>query len=276
MRHYRAWVRGRRAAEAPLYTLAVTSLSAVVITKNEESRIEECLRSLSFCDEILVIDSGSSDRTCERAAESGARVIVNVPWPGFAAQRNFGFDAATHDWILFLDADEVVTPELRREIRRLAANGFTKAGYRTPRVAHYLGRWIRATDWYPDRKLRLFDRRRGRCRPALVHEVVTVEGSVGRLRGELLHFPYRDISDHLRTIDEYTTLWSRQALESGRRVWPLELCVAPAWAFLRNYLLRRGLLLGRVGLEISLLNSYYTFLKLAKLIERREAEPASR
>ena len=248
-------------------------ISAVVITKNEETRIEDCLRSLSFCDEILVIDAGSTDGTCRLAEANGARVIVNVPWPGFAAQRNFGFGAAAHDWILFLDADEVVTPELRDEIQRHAWRGFEMAGYRAPRVAHYLGRWIRATDWYPDWKLRLFDRRRGRCRDALVHEAVTVDGTVGRLNGELLHFPYRDISEHLRTIDEYTTLWSRQAMSSNRRVWPLQLWLAPAWTFARNYLFRRGIMLGRAGLEISILNSYYTFLKLAKLIELAEDAP---
>lgn len=245
-------------------------LSAVVIAKDEEARLPACLESLSFCEEMLVIDAGSSDATRDVAARAGARVIVNTPWPGFAAQRNFGFDAATHDWILFLDADERVTPELRDEIRALSALGFGAAGYRVPRVAHYLGRWVRCTDWYPDWKLRLFDRRRGRCQDALVHESVAVTGPVSRLRGELLHFPYRDIADHLRTIDEYTTLWSRDARRSGQRARTGDLLLAPAWAFLRNYLVRGGWRLGWVGFTISTLNSYYTFLKFAKLFELQE------
>lgn len=254
----------------------MTPLSAVVIAKDEEERLPECLESLSFCDELLVVDAGSGDRTREVAAAAGSRVVVNVPWPGFAAQRNFGFAAARHDWILFLDADERVTPALRDEIQALAAGGFSAAGYRVPRVAHYLGRWIRGTDWYPDWKLRLFDRRRGRCHEALVHESVTVDGPVLRLRGELLHFPYRDVADHLRTIDEYTTLWSRQALASGQHAGLAELVGAPAWAFLRNYLVRGGILLGRTGFTVSALNSYYTFLKFAKLLELRDGRRAPR
>jgi glycosyltransferase involved in cell wall biosynthesis len=261
--------RRTAAFAAEHYTVRVTPLSAVVITKDEEGMLAPCLESLSFCDELLVVDSGSTDRTREIAATAGARVLVNVPWPGFAAQRNFGFDAARHDWILFADADERVTPELRDEVRALARCGFSAAGYRMPRVAFYLGRWIRATDWYPDWKLRLFDRRRGRCREALVHESVSVRGAVGRLRGELLHYPYRDVADHVRTIDEYTTLWSHEAHAAGRRAYAPELLLAPAWALLRNYLLRGGVRLGRAGWTISVLNSYYTFLKIAKLIERQ-------
>lgn len=256
--------------------MRVTPVSAVVITKDEQERLPACLEGLSFCDERLVVDSGSSDRTRDIAAAAGARVLVNVPWPGFAAQRNFGFTAARHDWILSLDADERVTPELRDEIRALATRGFGAAGYRIPRVAFYLGRWIRATDWYPDWQLRLFDRRRGRCREALVHESVFVDGPVERLRGELLHYPYRDIAEHLRTIDEYTALWARQAHQAGRRARSAELLLAPAWALLRNYVLRGGVRLGWAGFTISVLNSYYTFLKIAKLKESQASAPTPR
>lgn len=252
----------------------MTPLSAVIIAKDEEQRLPACLESISFCDEVVVVDSGSVDGTRDIAHAAGARVILNAPWPGFAAQRNFGFDEARHDWVLFLDADERISHELREEVQALRARGYDRVGYRVPRVAHYLGRWIRGTDWYPDWQLRLFDRRRGRCREALVHESVQVQGAVGRLRGELLHVPYRDIADHVQTIDEYTTLWSRQAFDSGRRTSSAELLLGPAFAFLRNYLLRSGLLLGRAGFTISVLNSYYTFLKLAKLRERQSAQPS--
>jgi len=249
----------------------VTPLTALIIAKDEELRLPACLESISFCDEVLVVDSGSTDKTRELAAAAGARVLLRAPWPGFAAQRNLGFDEARHDWVLFLDADERISPALREEVQALRARGFDKAGYRVPRVAHYLGRWVRGTDWYPDWQLRLFDRRLGRCPQALVHESVRVEGAVGRLRGELLHLPYRDIADHVRTIDDYTTLWSRQAFESGRRTSVSEMLLGPAFALLRNYILRGGLLYGRAGLTISVLNSYYTFLKFAKLLERQAA-----
>lgn len=252
----------------------MTPLTAMIITKDEEQRLPACLESVSFCDDVLVVDAGSTDATRAIAEAAGARVIVNAPWPGFAAQRNFGFEAARHDWVLFLDADERVSPELREEILALRAGGMRQDGYRVARVAHYLGRWVRATDWYPDWQLRLFDRRKGRCGDALVHESVRVRGSVGSLRGELLHLPYRDIADHLRTIDEYTTLWSQQAFDSGRRTSTAELLLTPAFALFRNYVLRSGMLLGRTGLTISLLNSYYTFLKFAKLRERQDGHRA--
>jgi glycosyltransferase involved in cell wall biosynthesis len=245
------------------------------IAKDEEEQLPEALASVSFADEILVIDGGSSDRTREVARQFGARVVSNVPWPGFAAQRNVGFDAARHDLVLFLDADERVSPALRVEIEALRASDQPlKAGYRIPRVAHYMGRWIRGTDWYPDWQLRLFDRRLGRCQPALVHESVKVRGEVSRLRGEIIHFPYLNISDHVCTIDEYTSLWARQAFESGLNTSFGEMLGTTAFALLRNYVLRGGFRYGRAGLVISVLNSYYTFLKFAKLMERHAATPA--
>ncbi len=245
------------------------------ITKDEEQRLPDALASVSFADEILVVDSGSTDRTREVAQQFGARVVNNVPWPGFAAQRNVGFAAARHDLVLFLDADERVSPALRAEIEALrACSEPMKAGYRIPRVARYMGRWIRGTDWYPDWQLRLFDRRLGRCQPALVHESVKVRGEVGRLRGEIIHLPYPNISDHLCTIDEYTSLWSRQAFEAGGNTSVGQMLGTAAFALVRNYVLRGGFLYGRAGLVISVLNSYYTFLKFAKLMERHAEPPA--
>jgi len=246
----------------------VTALSAVLITQDEEEKVQAALASVAFCDEIVVVDSGSSDRTRELAEAAGARVLVRMPWPGFVAQRNAAVEAARHDWVLALDADERVTPALREEILALRARGFDRDGYRIPRVAFYLGRWIRCTDWYPDPQLRLFDRRKGRWAGGLVHESVSLEGRVGRLAGEIEHYPYRDISDHMRKIDAYTTLWARQAFESGRRAGVLAATGATFWAFLRNYVLRGGVRLGGVGLTVSTLNAYYTFAKLAKLQER--------
>jgi glycosyltransferase involved in cell wall biosynthesis len=242
-------------------------LSAVLIAQNEEKTIADALASVSFCDEIVLVDSGSTDRTREVAQAKGARVLLNAPWPGFVAQRDFAVRAATHDWVLVVDADERVGAKLREEVERLRVRGFELAGYRVPRVAFYLGRWIRGTDWYPDWQLRLFDRRRGSWSGDLVHESVVVRGPVGRLHGAIEHHPYPSISDHLRKIDSYTTLWARQAHAAGRRSSVLDMSADAFWAFFRNYVLKQGFRLGGAGLIVSLLNTHYTFVKLAKLRE---------
>jgi len=270
-------VRAGRARDR-LYTSTVTAFSAVLIAQNEENNIQAALQSVAFCEERVVVDSGSTDRTRELAEAAGARVILNSPWPGFVAQRNFAVERARHDWILALDADERITPALREEIGSLRGEGLACAAYRIPRAVFYMGRWIRATDWYPDSQIRIFDRRRGRWEGALVHESVRVQGRVGRLRSPMEHYPYADISAHLRKIDGYTTLWARQAFEAGRRTNTLGMALIPLWTFLRNYLLKRGVLLGQAGLTVSTLNAYYTYLKLAKLAElaRSEASSAAR
>jgi glycosyltransferase involved in cell wall biosynthesis len=254
----------------------VTPVSAVLITRDEERNLPAALESVRFCDEIVVMDSGSTDRTRELAAAAGARVLRNEPWPGFVAQRNLAAGAARHDWVLVVDADERVTPELRDEILAVRAAGFDRAGYRIPRVAFYLGRWIRGTDWYPDAQLRLFDRTRGRWHGGRVHESVRLEGPVGLLRSELHHHPYQDIAHHMRKIDLYTTLWAKEAFEAGRRAGTLETLAAPGWALLRNYVLKGGFRLGEAGLTVSLLNTHYTHAKLAKLRELMRADGRGR
>jgi glycosyltransferase involved in cell wall biosynthesis len=254
----------------------VTPLSAVLIAQNEEAKIGEALTSVRFCDEIVVVDSGSEDRTRAVAEAGGARVIVNAPWPGFVAQREFAVRQARHDWVLALDADERVTPGLRAEIEGQRRRGFAHAAYRIPRVAFHLGRWVRGTDWYPDEQIRLFDRTRAGWVGDLVHESVRATGPVGRLRGELLHYPYTDISDHMRKIDRYTTLWARQFHAAGRRTGPVNMAAAGLWAFFRNYVIKGGFVLGTPGLVISTLNAYYTFVKLAKLREIDESRALPR
>jgi glycosyltransferase involved in cell wall biosynthesis len=251
----------------------VVPLSAVIITLDEEQNLPGALESVAFCDEVLVVDWGSTDGTRAIAAAAGARVVEGGPWPGFVAGRNTALDAASHDWVLALDADERVTQALRDEIQALRAAGFRHAGYRVPRVAWYLGRWIRGTDWYPDPQLRLFDRRRGRWHGSLIHESVRVEGSVGRLRSDMQHLSYADVSHHMRVIDSYTTLWARQAFEEGRRTWPFQPFAGCVWAFLRNLVLRGGFLLGETGLTVSTLNAYYTYAKLVKLQEMKTKRP---
>jgi glycosyltransferase involved in cell wall biosynthesis len=243
----------------------VPKLSVTVITKNESAHIAAALASVQWADEIVVVDSESSDDTVALARTVTDRVIVR-PWAGYVAQKNFAASLASHDWILSLDADERVTAALAAEIQVALANPAHQA-YRMPRVTWHLGRWIRTTDWYPDEQLRLYDRRSAKWTGQYVHEAVTVDGSVGRLRGEIEHYAYRDISEHLETIDRYTTFAAKQMQENGRRAGMLQLAGHPPLAFLRNYIARGGIRDGVPGLIISSLNAYYVFLKFAKLRE---------
>ena len=237
-----------------------------IITKNEAGHIADAIASVSWADEVVVVDSESSDDTVAIARRYTDRVLVRA-WPGYIAQKNYAASIARHDWILSLDADERVTPALAEEITSRLAGTPEHAAYRMPRVTWHLGRWVRTTDWYPDDQLRLYDRRTAEWTGRYVHEAVTVRGTVGRLRAELEHFAFRDIADHLETIDRYTTYAAQQMHESGRHANALQLVFHPPLAFLRNYILRGGLRDGAVGFVISVLNSYYVFLKFAKLWE---------
>ncbi len=245
-------------------------LSVVVITRNEAADIRAALESVHWADELVVVDSGSTDDTVRIARELADRVTAHA-WAGYGAQKNHAAGLAAHDWILSLDADERVSPGLAREIRALLRAEPAARGYRVPRVTRYLGRWIRSTDWYPDLQLRLYDRRAARWNDRLVHESVAVDGPVGRLQGDLEHYAYRDVSHHLRTIDRYTTLAARQMHREGRRAGWSDLAVRPAAAFLRNYVARRGARDGAHGLIVSSLNASYVFLKFVKLWERQRA-----
>ncbi len=246
-------------------------LTVTIITRDESANIAAALESVSWADEILVVDAESSDDTATIARRFTPRVMVRE-WPGFVAQKNFAAAQACHDWILSLDADERVTPALANEIRQRLQAPPRETGFRVPRVSFYLGKWLRSTDWYPDYQLRLYDRRNARWQGQHVHESVVADGPVGKLREELLHYPYRDIAHHVQTIDRYTTLAARQAAERGKRASVADVVVRPPLAFLRNYLLRLGIRDGQAGLVVSLLNSYYVFLKFAKLWERRRRE----
>jgi glycosyltransferase involved in cell wall biosynthesis len=251
----------------------VPKLSVTIITRDEAANIGAALESVAWADEIVVVDSGSADDTVEIARRHTPRVFVR-DWPGFPAQKNWAAEQACCDWILSIDADERVPAPLAGEIRTLLASEPDSRGFRIPRVSRYLGRWLRSTDWYPDYQLRLYDRRAARWGGTHVHEGVEVQGPVGRLRQELQHLPYRDMSHHLRTIDRYTTLSARQMHEAGRWVTAPALVLRPVAAFLRNYLLRGGWHDGSVGLVVSALNSYYVFLKFAKLWELQRGKDA--
>lgn len=253
------------------------AISACIITLDEADRIEDCLRSLAWCDERLVIDSHSRDDTRRRAAALGARVIER-DWPGFAAQKDFAVRAAAHDWVLVIDADERVSPALRAEIEALRATGFAgAAGWSVPRCSQYLGRWIRHGTWYPDRSLRLFDRRRGRFASKAtydLHERVVLDGPAAALRGDLLHIPYRSISEHLRTIDRYTTIMAEGLHARGRRAGVADLVLRPAWRFVQFYVLKAGFLDGWRGLLLAYLAAHYVRLRYAKLLAMQRAGDA--
>lgn len=244
---------------------SVACLSACIVAMNEADRIGDCLASLDFCDDILVVDSHSTDATRAVAASAGAKVIER-DWPGHVAQKEFAIRAAAHDWVLCVDADERVSPALRAEILGLRARGFPDyAGWSFPRLSSYLGTWVRHGTWYPDRKVRLFDRRRGRWDGHDPHDHVVLDGPAGELAGNLIHYPYRSISEHVRTIDAYTTTMAEGMYARGRRASLLDLTFRPALRFFRFYVLGHGFLLGWKGLLLASLAAHYVRLKYAKL-----------
>ena len=241
-------------------------LSVTVITRDEAANLAAALDSVAWADEIVVVDSESTDATLEIARRYTSRVLVR-PWPGYVAQKNRAAAEAAHDWILSIDADERVSPELARDIRALLQHEPPAAGYRLPRVTFHLGRWIRTTDWYPDYQLRLYDRRRGGWTGKHVHESVKVDGPVVDLTHDLQHLAYRNLAHHLQTIDRYSTLAAAEMREAGRTAGWLDLALHPPAAFLRNYVLRGGFRDGVPGLIISLMNAGYVAVKFAKLWE---------
>ena len=238
-------------------------ITATIITLNEERNIARAIESLRCCDEIVVVDSGSIDRTVELAQKLGARV-VDESFTGYASQKNKAAEAASHDWILSLDADEALSESLEAEIWQLKKNGPKYDGYTVPRLAQYLGRWILHSGWYPDRKIRLYDRRKARWVGNFVHESVQVKGRVGKLDSNLLHFTCSSLSEHLKTMDRYTTLAAEEIVGRKQRVSLSRLILDPAWTFLRSYVVQRGFLDGIEGLTIAYMAALYTFLKYAK------------
>jgi glycosyltransferase involved in cell wall biosynthesis len=242
-------------------------LTACVITYNEEANMADCLRSLAFCSEIVVVDSHSTDRTREIARGLGARVIER-DWPGHIEQKNFAIDQASHDWVLCLDADERVTSGLRQRIEEVLARPDAD-GYLVNRKNIYLGGWIRHCGWYPERKLRLFRRSRGRWRGINPHDHVHLEppGPALPLRADLEHYTYADIEDHISTMNYFSSIAASEKLARGQRWVTLNLLLNPPLTFLKMFFLRGGFLDGWRGFLVSALGSYYVFLRYAKLWE---------
>lgn len=246
-------------------------LSVIVITRNEALRLPACLASVPFADEVVVVDNGSTDGTPDLARALGARVVQTADWPGFGPQKNRALDAATGDWVLSIDADEQVSPELGAAIVQAMARGDC-AAYGFNRRSRYCGQWIRHSGWYPDRVVRLFRRGSARFSDDLVHEAVRTQGPVGHLAGDLLHESIDDFEGVLDKVNRYSTA-SAQALAARGVRGSLGKAVRHGiWAFLRTYVVRRGFLDGRMGFALAVSNAqgtYYRYLKLW-LLQRSE------
>lgn len=238
-------------------------ISATIIAFNEERNITRVIESLRCCDEILVLDSGSNDRTAAIAANLGARV-VEASWHGYAAQKNIAAELATHDWIFAIDADESLSEALEAEIWHIKKTGPHHDGYTVPRLAQYLGRWILHSGWYPDRKVRLFNRQKAKWVGEYVHESVTVMGSVGHLKSNLLHFTCNSLSEHLRSMDAYTTLAAQEIAARESKIPLSKLLLDPPWTFVKTYIVQQGFLDGAEGLAIAYMAALYNFVKYAK------------
>lgn len=249
-------------------------ISAVIITFNEEKNIGATVESVAWADEILVVDSESTDSTREIAAKAGAKVLVRS-WQGFSAQKQFAVDQAQNDWIFSLDADERVSPELQAEILEVKAASKTADGYRIPRLSFYMNRPIRHGGWYPDWQLRLFDRRRGRWKGVLIHESVEMDAGseVAKLTGDILHYSVENAAHHNRMIGErYAPLAARQMFEKGRRTSPVAMIFAGWIAFVRTYFIKLGFLDGFPGFCIAYFAAHHAFMKHLILWELQKTE----
>ena len=241
----------------------IIELSVIIITKNEGLNIRACLESVAWADEIVVVDSGSTDDTVAICREYTSHVYIH-DWPGFGAQKNRALSYASKNWVLSLDADERVTPELHAQIIKAMENA-DKEGFYLPRLSQFCGRFIRHSGWYPDYVLRLFKRGKGRFSDDLVHESVIFQGSAGKLPSPLLHYSYMNEADVNRKVEQYASAAATQMFNSGRVVTGADAPVRAGWAFFRTYCLRLGFLDGTAGYNIARMNARTTYLKYRKL-----------
>jgi glycosyltransferase involved in cell wall biosynthesis len=241
-------------------------VSAVIIAYNEQDTIERCLKGLDWADEIIVVDSFSSDQTVERCQRYTAKVIRHE-WEGFVRQKIYATGLAQHDWIFSIDADEELSVELKADIINLKRSGFNAAAYQIPRRVFYLGKWIGHGGWYPDYKVRLFNRQQGQWIGIDVHEYWQTTGRLGKVRGDLLHYSYKNVADHVRKINQTTSVSAQELLSQGIRVSPFHTLIKPTAKFLKSYFIKAGFLDGYIGLVIALMGGYYVFLKYLKAWE---------
>jgi glycosyltransferase involved in cell wall biosynthesis len=245
----------------------LATLSVIVITKNEEHNIVDCLESVGWANEIVVVDCGSVDKTVEMARHYSQKVYIK-PWEGYAESKNFALQQCTGDWIFWLDADERVTKELGKEIQDLLAQDLTSTvGFEVSRKAFFLGKWIKHCGWYPGYVLRVFRRGFGRWSEKKVHEQLEIEGKIGRLKADLLHYTDPNLWHYFDKFNRYTTLAADELAANGERFRLSQLVVRPAWQFVRMYVIKMGFLDGLRGFILSVLSSCYVFTKYAKLWE---------
>jgi glycosyltransferase involved in cell wall biosynthesis len=241
-------------------------VSATVITYNEERNIAGALQSVAWADEIVVVDSGSTDATVEICSKVTSK-IFSRNWTGYADQKNFAVEKAGHNWILSLDADERLSVKLQEEIQTLLRRGLRYAGYKMPRMAYFMGRWIRHGEWYPDYQLRLFDRQKGKWQGGQVHESVKLKGMPGFLQGEIQHFTYRTLSDYLHRLETYSSLAAADYDQRGETAGAWKLLGHPLATFIKAYLMKGGYLDGAPGLMVAVMGAISVYFKYAKLYE---------
>lgn len=251
------------------------SLTVLILTYNEEAHIEKCIKSAAkVADEIVVIDSGSKDRTTEIAKNMGAKVVVRAMTDGFAGQRNFALMQTNAAWIFFLDADERISDDLAGEIKKAVAKN-DQAAYKMPRRSYVFGEWVKYGGWYPDYCLRLMPRTSTKWE-GLAHERPITNLPIRTLGGDIDHYTYSDWSRNITKINSYTTLMAEKMYHSGKRASTLDIVIHPLWAFVRMYIFKRGLLDGRLGFIMAAIHSFYTMMKYVKLFYLQQGKDWNR
>lgn len=248
---------------------ARATLSVIIITLNEARHIADCLDSVGFADEVIVVDSGSTDGTRDIAQARGAKVTLTADWPGFGRQKNRALDLATSDWVLSIDADERVTPELAAEIQdvlRAAGPGVAASAYRIARLSNFGGRWIRHSGWWPDHVLRLFKRGTARFKDVAVHESVVTGQPVATLESHFLHYPYASLEQFIAKINHYSSEAAAMMHARGKRTSVLGAWGHAVWTFVRIYLLRKGFLDGKEGFILAVMGAAGSFFRYTKLL----------
>ncbi len=247
-------------------------ISVCIIAFNEENNIRSCLESVKWVDEIIVVDSLSQDKTVDICRNYTDR-IYERPWPGHIEQKNFALGLANNEWILAIDADERLSPSLTEEIvRELKFSGNTIDGYYFPRHSYYLGRWINHGGWYPDYKLRLFKKKKGQWGGKNPHDRVMLKGTAGYLKEDLWHYVYRDISHQLKTVDNFSRITAGIMEKESGSFSLSQLVFRPPIKFIETYIIKKGWLDGMPGFIISIISSFYVFLKYAKLWETKQRQ----
>ncbi|MDP1678169.1 MAG: glycosyltransferase family 2 protein [Bacteroidota bacterium] len=244
-----------------------TQLSVIVIVKNEAHNIEACLESVSFADDIVIVDAESIDDTVTLAKKYTDSIFIKS-WQGFAAAKQFAVQKTKYPWVLWLDADERVMPELAREIQQILSSNPKYATFTVARRAYFLGRWIHHSGWYPGRVARLFNKEKAEFNNVAVHEGLKVNGNIGELQNDLLHFTDPNIFHYFSKFNRYTTLATEELAKKGKKFKLTDIIIRPWWQFVRMYFIRRGFLDGIQGLLLALFSSAYVFTKYAKLWER--------